>query len=554
MSGSNARPWVGILAPMPGIFDNQPPRRSGSGFIPHPGRVAPYPLLTDRSITAEDWAFVEDLAQIAADVLVAGNTADRDLRVLTHAVVQAGRQVPVCVGLLERLPSAYAVWRMAGNTANLAQILAGTYAFTTMADQVQQAFDADGVERWDLVESMCEANRDGSSAVQAVAALAGLYPLLMAGASIPSQGGAPVAGGPVAEPLDPRKLPDLRVKLLDWLGGEQALAITANQLEQGLGTLVPCVASPEQAAQVMLAQERDRLARARLYHVDAEMTESLIRKANRGRKQQLAPHRVPARRGFLAFGRPLVRASRVGQQIADIVAVSWGPWRADYAHAGGITPAPAPEHYTAQPYWQLDGTDGQMFVTPNSAGEADSWWITMWARTDILAPGLSWDNEAVIGAEAVLRPLQPATSDEVTHVLVAAWDFMTQGQVSRRPISEERLQPRRPADARRDRRRAPGLADSGDVHLVTLRGRIPAQPDGTRTEPVSTGRRLEYRQEIAEYDKEQCTNTHMHKDDPECLFHHHEPITIADHVRGPAGAPLRPSKASRTVYRVTDRG
>ncbi|MFK0121630.1 hypothetical protein [Streptomyces sp. NPDC090994] len=97
---------------------------------------------------------------------------------------------------------------------------------------------------------------------------------------------------------------------------------------------MPYLDAADDAARVLLAQENDRLAKARLYHVDEEMTEAAIRKAERGRKGPLAPHRVPARRGFIAFGKPLVRTVPEGEERpADVVAVSWGPWAADFAHA-----------------------------------------------------------------------------------------------------------------------------------------------------------------------------------------------------------------------------
>jgi hypothetical protein len=159
------------------------------------------------------------------------------------------------------------------------------------------------------------------------------------------------------------------------------------------------------------------------------------------------------------------------------------------------------------------------------------------------------DNETTIGATETPGPMQIGTTDEISHVVYACWDFITQEQVTKRPITEERVQPRKPTDLRRDRRK--GIEDDSAVHLVTLRGRRPQPTTSAPAEPVPSGRKMDYRQVIAEYDRSHCMNPHLHKDDPDKELHHHEEITVVEYVRGPDGAPLRPTKESRTVHQLT---
>ncbi|MFD3970380.1 hypothetical protein [Streptomyces cyaneofuscatus] len=356
-----------------------------------------------------------------------------------------------------------------------------------------------------------------------------------------------------AEPIDPRRLPDLRARLISAQQGKPAVNRLALALFENTGTLVPFLNSADDAARVLLAQETDRLARARLYHVDEEMTEAAIRKAERGRKGPLAPHRVPATRGFIAFGKPLVRTVPEGEERpAEVVAVSWGPWAADFAHAPEHI-RPTPVAGPRQPFWRWFGPDGTPRHIEAFDGRAKpTWWLTFWTRPTHAVPGtppLLADNETTTGATETPGPMHIGTTDEVAHVVYACWDFITQEQVTKRPITQQRVQPRKPTDLRRDRRK--GIQDDSSVHLVTLRGRRPQLTEPAPAVSVPSGRRLDYRQVISEYDRSHCMNPHLHRDDPDKQHHHHEEITVVEYVRGPEGAPLRPTKESRTVRQLT---
>jgi hypothetical protein len=359
---------------------------------------------------------------------------------------------------------------------------------------------------------------------------------------------------PRAEPLDPSRLADRRAKLVTHLRTRPAREETARLLSLGQGRLIP-LTSLDDGARVLHAQEADRLSRARLFHVDDEMTQAAIRRAGRGRKDPLSPGRVPARRGFLALGTPIRPTSTTGVPAQDVIAVSWGPWHIDtYAPAPArIRPEPVPTA-SRQPYWVLNSSEPR----PPIKNSEHWWWITLWSQAQTYDSWpLSWQNEFAVDAHAFLNPLESGPTSEVIHTVVACWDFMTQHRVSKSTMTEQTEQARRPSDLRSDRRT--GIEDNGTVHLVTLRGRLaPDQTPASNHKPVPTGHKLDYRMEIDEFDRAQCPNPRRHAElggratadnpDGHCI---HEPVTVSSHIRGPEGAPLRIAKSKQTVYQLT---
>ncbi|MFK0121631.1 hypothetical protein [Streptomyces sp. NPDC090994] len=128
-------------------------------------------------------------------------------------------------------------------------------------------------------------------------------------------------------------------------------------------------------------------------------------------------------------------------------------------------------------------------IEPFDGREHPTWWLTFWTRPTHAVPGappLMADNETTTGATETPGPMQLGTTDEVAHVVFACWDFITQ----------QRVQPRKPTDLRRDRRK--GVVDDSAVHLVTLRGRRPRPAQSAPAAPMPSGRKLDYRQVIAE--------------------------------------------------------
>ncbi|MEU5163942.1 hypothetical protein AB0G74_30605 [Streptomyces sp. NPDC020875] len=503
--------------------------------------------ITDRpspARTAQDVALAERLAALTGEAL-SGATAEvaDQLRAHSAHIALFDRQAPVVAKLLSMCREAAERWQTGGyGHFSVARNLPA--APPAIASLLQSAIDGeDDAQLHELIAALCAASTENAQKLLAIGA--GVHALLEAG---PRRFPAIAT----TEPIDPRRLPDLRARLISAHQGKPAVNRLALALFENTGTLVPYLNSADDAARVLLAQENDRLAKARLYHVDEEMTEAAIRKAERGRKGPLAPHRVPAKRGFIAFGKPLVRTVSEGEERpADIVAVSWGPWAADFAHAPGHL-RPTPVAGPRQPFWRWFGPDGVRHIEAVDGREKPTWWLTLWARPTHAVPGtppLLADNETTIGATDTPGPMHIGTTDEIAHVVYACWDFITQEQVTKRPITQQRVQPRKPTDLRRDRRK--GVEDNSAVHLVTLRGRRPQPAESAPAGAVPSGRTLDYRQVIAEYDRSHCMNPRLHRDDPARESHHHEEITVIEHVRGPDGAPLRPTRESRTVRQLT---
>lgn len=503
--------------------------------------------ITDRpspTPTSQDVALAERLAALAGEALSGATAQVADqLRAHTAHIALLDRQAPVVSAVLSMCREAAERWQ-AGGYGHFSVARHLPSVDPALSSLLQAAVDGDDDHQLqERVRRACAASTEVAQKLIAISA--GVHALLEAGPRrFPAEN--------ASEPIDPRRLPDLRARLISAQQGKPAVNRLAMALFENTGTLVPFLNSADDAARVLLAQENDRLAKARLYHVDEEMTEAAIRKAERGRKGPLAPHRVPATRGFIAFGKPLVRTVPEGEERpADVVAVSWGPWAADFAHAPGHlqpTPVPAPR----QPFWRWFGPDGVRHIEAFDGKEKPTWWLTFWTRPTHVVPGmppLLADNETTIGATETLGPMRIGTTDEVAHVVYACWDFITQEQVTKRPITQQRVQPRKPTDLRRDRRK--GVEDDSAVHLVTLRGRRPQPAEPAPADPAPSVRKLDYRQVIAEYDRSHCMNPRVHRDDPDKERHHHEEITVIEHVRGPDGAPLRPTKESRTVHQLT---
>lgn len=506
-----------------------------SGITDHP---SPAP-------TAHDVALAEQLVALSREALSGPTVQVGDrLRAHTAHIALLDRQAPVVGAVLSMCRAAAEHWQESG-FGHFSVARSMPSVDPALTSLLQAAVDGDDDDQLHArARRACAASADDANRLIAISA--GVHALLEAG---PDRFPATAA----TAPIDPQRLPDLRARLITAQQGKDAVNRLAMALFENTGTLVPFLNSADDAARVLLAQENDRLAKARLYHVDEEMTEAAIRKAERGRKGPLAPHRVPSKRGFIAFGKPLVRTVlEDGERPADVVAVSWGPWAADFTHAPErIQPTPVPG--PRQPFWRWFGPDGGVLhVEPFDGQARPTWWLTFWTRPTHAIPGmppLMADNETTIGATETIEPMHIGTTDEISHVVYACWDFITQEQVTKRPITEQQLQRRKPTDLRRDRRK--GIQDDSTVHLVTLRGRHPQLAASAPAAPVPSGRKLDYRQVIAEYDRSHCMNPRLHKDDPDKQHHHHEEITVVEYVRGPDGAPLRPTKESRTVHQLT---
>ncbi|MEU8632532.1 hypothetical protein AB0C38_10215 [Amycolatopsis sp. NPDC048633] len=127
-------------------------------------------------------------------------------------------------------------------------------------------------------------------------------------------------------PPQPRELPALRKHLADYLMTWPAQLSVADALRSGRGTLRP-ITSPEAGADLLLADEHQRLSGAQLFYVTSDITR-LVRQAAPSLRDRwdIQPHDLPASTGFILFAEPMAEYVREDGKRIDIVAVSWaGP-------------------------------------------------------------------------------------------------------------------------------------------------------------------------------------------------------------------------------------
>ncbi|MFI6029576.1 hypothetical protein [Amycolatopsis magusensis] len=141
---------------------------------------------------------------------------------------------------------------------------------------------------------------------------------------------------PQWEPPKPHELHDLRERLAEHLRSPYALGFTAAALEAGQGTIRPG-GHPVEGAQLLLADELQRLSNASLYYVTPDVTE-LVQHASRNHsgKWDIQPEDLPSLAGFMVFGAPIAQYVRDDGALVPIVAVSWGESFLIDSHASGI--------------------------------------------------------------------------------------------------------------------------------------------------------------------------------------------------------------------------
>jgi len=338
-------------------------------------------------------------------------------------------------------------------------------------------------------------------------------------------------------PPDPRLLPDIRRKQISYVTDPATRHLTAKFVENGALALSPDVGSWDVASSILCDQEADRLARACLYFVDADMCAVAVRKAMRARSAPLAAHRVPAPYGLLVFAEPIPltlprtpapgsRGSRSGRKLTpsslrDLVAVSWGRWIPDSPDTG----------------WSKFDEETQSRL-PVTFPSGEHWWLTLYHQAeddgywgDALAPPLESSDEFILTAGRVFEQAPDGGPEYGARLLVACWDLITQEAVGK-PVTESRTLPRKPTKVRADRRR--GITDDGTVRLVTILGRRGAEQAHLGDASARTAVQYKHRWTVQEHSRSHCMNPRVHSDG-QCT---HEDITIMEFVKGPAGAPL----------------
>jgi hypothetical protein len=344
-------------------------------------------------------------------------------------------------------------------------------------------------------------------------------------------------------PPKPVQLPDVRRKLIAWHRSPAAVQRHALLMRnQTAKTCIPYTQGPFEAAQIMNAQEAERLGRARLYYVNEAMTEAANRKALRPRPQPLTAVRVPAPYGLVVFASPIGSYISRGFPEPDhvpYVAVSWGRWDMTWAPTTGIEPHPILAALGYREGWKSTYQDGYFVHAP---ADPPQYWITAYTPAPpdgvMGRPPVMWDTEAWVELGATFEEGAREGKGEVfVRALVAVWDMLTQEQVSSQPIVDVATIERKTVKARQDSRR--GIEDGGDVLVVSATARRRTKTPRPRRAPGS-GTPYTHRRFTQEHDRDHCMDPRNHRATVEaggtC---YHESITIPDHWRGDESLPVR---------------
>ncbi|WP_133824593.1 hypothetical protein [Actinomycetospora succinea] len=133
---------------------------------------------------------------------------------------------------------------------------------------------------------------------------------------------------PSWKPPCPSEMPDLRARLIDYLGGPAMHASVVSALGEGRGAISPRTGNLRRDARILMEEELERLKAAELFYVDADMTRLAVAATETLPVHGLHPTDVPAPAGFCVFAEPIATYLNEGGdfdgQPTSIVAVSWG--------------------------------------------------------------------------------------------------------------------------------------------------------------------------------------------------------------------------------------
>ena len=295
----------------------------------------------------------------------------------------------------------------------------------------------------------------------------------------------------------------------------------------------PSVTDPFTQADLLIRDELARLRAGNLYWVSPDMTQ-MCRAAAPGMPPfRPGPDDVPSPCGLMYFASPLSgyqtnlkmiissggspRSVLGPQAMAQVRAVSWGPWSEQGRWPGGGT-------------WFTFYTAG-----PSGLAEAARHWgISLEDAARLRLPPLFLDNELPCPASERVplpRPLEEAVADPDSlyswmHLVLCAFRLMTSQTAA---VADEAL----PRPMRRRSGRA-GVTSPGDpVRLVDLRPRAARRQAEGGVEGHRNGPQVRF-PVSAHWRNQWYPRSGVHR-----------PILIEEQIRGPQGAPFRPRS---TVY------
>ncbi|MFF4291019.1 hypothetical protein ACFY0R_37850 [Streptomyces sp. NPDC001633] len=364
---------------------------------------------------------------------------------------------------------------------------------------------------------------------------------------------------PPWRPPHPSELPEWRTQTREYLATRTAMLAMASTINQGQFMMLPTVPGLEGspgaiASQLLVREERRRLAEASLYYASADMTSLALAAATTPPAEPMKESRLPSPYGLMLFAEPIGGYSMTMPTgntavTVPIVAVSWGQWtprdvsldrgRVRWLANSSEGPLVIPDAYRgvwltfytpddASGYAAMDpgavvalGPDG----TPTTAGEL--------AQAPRTAP-LGWDNELVLAYGAAFEEPKPDTCDQWAQTVYTAWQLMSQG--GSRLVDSETV-PRPRAGRKRDARE--GVTGSSDVRIVNVHSaHRPTRAAAEQDAAASSGRRApQYscRWPVRPHRRDHCMNPRAHADNG-C---EHEERIIPPHIKGPEGKPLR---------------
>lgn len=379
-------------------------------------------------------------------------------------------------------------------------------------------------------------------------------------------------------PPDPRKLPEWRGSMIEYLDSTGAKRVMREMIHAGQSTLLPMVPGMPASvgsvgAEILHGSEAARLAAADLYFATADMTALALAAAATPPTEAVSLDRLPSRCGLIVFAEPIggydqdvgallarTAAGRPGSSVittTPIVAASWSPWspssvrvdggKVQWIYKSGGQARRIPEDFNG--IWVT-------FYSPRSSYDAlapstpigrqrDGSTMTAGqiAARGAKGPVLGWDNEMLMRVGGKFEQPQPDTNGAWAAVVYTAWQLMTQQGSA---WTETETAPRSKGGVKRDQRQQ--ITGSSDVRIVHVHSsHRPTRRQAEQDAAKSTGRREPQwtcRWPVAPYRRNTCLNTRAHADGG-CT---HEDRIVPGHIKGPADAPLR----TRDTVRLWD--
>jgi hypothetical protein len=382
-------------------------------------------------------------------------------------------------------------------------------------------------------------------------------------------------------PPDPRKLPDWRAGMIEYLDTLGAKLVMREAIHAGHCTLLPMVPGLDASvgsigAELLHQSEIHRLASADLYYATEDMTALALAASTTTPTEPVSLDRPPSRTGLMVFAEPIggyemdasqalantpaYRPGATAKVTTPIVAVSWSPWhpasvrltgsshRVRWVYKGGGRSGLIPDDFTGLwvTFYSPRGTFDHLDPSTTIGRQRDGSDMTagqVSTRRRTTGPVLAWDNEMIMREGGKFEEPQPDTNGAWASVVYTAWQLMTQQGGA---WTETETAPRSKTGVKRDARQQ--ITGSSDVRIVKVHSsHRPSRRQAAQDAERSTGQRepqWTHRWPVAPYRRNTCLNTRAHADGG-CT---HEDRIVPGHIKGPADAPLR----TRDTVRLWD--